>query len=455
MKIKRDSRKSLVLKIAGALALTMGAGAGVSLSGVAVAKMSSDRTAAEAQKALTRGQIDKAIQLTESIVAINPRVASYRALLGQAYLRNGRMSSAVTALNDAMKLGENSGKTALGLALAYAGSGRNPEAVAILNDWRDAIPAADLGLALALSGETSRGVGVLYEALRAGNATPKLRQNLAYAYALDGRWREARIMAAQDVPANQLDARLSDWALMAKPEAASGRVAALLGVKIRNDPGQPVALALADGDSQAKLAAEPPPRDESAAQLTPAESPAAPAQADYDSFSGQPLAPTPVYQAEKSGFPDPTSTASAASQSLARVSPKSADARPRHGAAAFLARGSSHSVQLGAFSSEQGARRAWRYYSSRNPELRPFRMKLTQVTVRGKKFWRVAIAGLNQASAGQLCNRLKSRGGMCFAYSLASTRQDRGGANPLAMAHWSANAKHPAKRGGGPAKARR
>ncbi len=82
-------------------------------------------------------------------------------------------------------------------------AGRNRDAVAILDDWRDAIPVADLGLALALAGEPTRGSAILADALRNGENTPKLRQNLAYAYALDGRWREARIMMMQDVPADQ------------------------------------------------------------------------------------------------------------------------------------------------------------------------------------------------------------------------------------------------------------
>ena len=33
--------------------------------------------------------------------------------------------------------------------------------------------------------------------------TPKLRQNLAYTYALAGNWRAAQVMAAEDVPADQ------------------------------------------------------------------------------------------------------------------------------------------------------------------------------------------------------------------------------------------------------------
>ena len=64
-----------------------------------------------------------------------------------------------------------------------------------------------------------------------------------------------------------------------------------------------------------------------------------------------------------------------------------------------------------------GARRAWGYYAKKNPELRNFKMTITPVTVRGKKFWRVAATGLDGRGAGGLCSKVKSRGGVCFAYS--------------------------------------
>ncbi|NOU04095.1 MAG: SPOR domain-containing protein, partial [Novosphingobium sp.] len=226
------------------------------MSASAIAKSSPDQSLAEAQKALAKGKAEKAIELSELAVAGNPREPSYRAVLGQAYLKAGRFQSAATAFNDAMKLGDNTARSALGLALANVAMGRNREAVAILDDWRDAIPATDLGLGLALAGETSRGVAILADRLRAGDNSAKLRQNLAYAYALDGRWREARVMAAQDVPADQLDARISDWAQSAKPEDSQLRVAGLIKAPLRSDPGLPVALALGDSPAQEQLAAE-------------------------------------------------------------------------------------------------------------------------------------------------------------------------------------------------------
>lgn len=451
MKSNRIRRTVLPLGLAGVMAVAILAGTGFSASSV-VAKPAPDRVAADVQKAISRGDTAKAITMAEGLVAANPREARYRALLGQAYLRAGRFESAAQALDDAMKLGDNSSRTALSLALAHIGSGNNRQAVAILDDWRDAIPAADLGLAYALAGETNRGVAILSDRLRGGENTPKLRQNLAYAYALDGRWREARLMAAQDVPADQLDGRISNWATQTRPEDGRLRVAGMIGVPLRKDSGMPAQLALNASEDQQQLAAETaaqrepapavastaelPPVDANPAELaqyqpvsapvaTPAAAPAPARPATDGSFAAS-FGDAPVAAPARASLPDPVPARAAAPKAKAPVqaaqaAPASAahrpGLRPRREPAPVAGKGSSHAVQLGSFSSEQGARRAWGYYAKRNPELRNFKMTITPATVRGKKFWRVAATGLDGRGAGGLCSKVKSRGGVCFAYS--------------------------------------
>src|SRR5690606_24848069 len=183
--------------------------------------------------------------------------AAYRATLGSAYLDAGRFAAAATSFNDAMKLGDNSPRNALSLALSLTGIGKYAEAAAILNDWEGEIATADLGLALALAGQPERGIHLMGNAIRGGENTPKMRQNLAYAYALAGRWREARLMAQQDVPAGKVSDRIAEWAAMARPEAWQQRVAALLEVPAGvADAGQPAQLALANTPSIEQLASE-------------------------------------------------------------------------------------------------------------------------------------------------------------------------------------------------------
>ena len=99
-------RAILPLGLAGvAVAALMSAGT------VATAKPGADTTASEAQIALGKGKIDKAISLAEAVVAASPRDPAYRTLLGNAYLRAGRFDSAVTTFDDAMELGDNSART--------------------------------------------------------------------------------------------------------------------------------------------------------------------------------------------------------------------------------------------------------------------------------------------------------------------------------------------------------
>lgn len=442
----RISRKAKVLGLPLGLAgiATAALLASGTMSASAVAKSSPDQSLAEAQKLLAKGKAEKAIELAEVAVAGNPREPSYRAVLGQAYLKAGRFDSAATAFNDAMKLGDSSARSALGLALSNVAMGRNAEAVAILDDWRDAIPATDLGLGLALAGESSRGVAILADQLRAGDNSAKLRQNLAYAYALDGRWREARVMAAQDVPADQLDARISDWAQNAKPEDAKQRVAGLIKAPLRSDPGLPVALALGDSPAQEQLATEtaaiktvaangelPATGAAPAPAAAPAPVESATTLASYAPVDAAPAAAEPVAAPQQSfGAAFATETveqpavvrthAAPRVAKQARVAPSiklthRPGLRPRTAKAAV---NGSHAVQLGSFSSQQGARRAWGIYAAKNPELRNFRMAISQATVRGKQFWRVAAAGFNGTAASGMCSKVKNRGGVCFAYAV-------------------------------------
>lgn len=374
--------------------------------------------ASRADIARSAGQQDRSIAAAENAVSKLPRDAGVRAALGTAYLRAGRFESAATAFDDAMQLGDNSGRTALSFALAQVGAGRNADAVAVLDDWRDAIPAADLGLALALAGETSRGVAILATEARDGESTAKLRQNLAYAYALDGRWAEARIVAAQDVPADQLDSRLSEWAQAAKPEDATLRVARLLGVTPREDAGMPQRLALANTPSAEQLAAEaaalaPQPVAEVQPAVAAAEAPAEPSVAVAVAPAPAPsmvVESVPVVQpvAESRNF----AAAFPAAAPVARATPRPAAVQPRSGG--------SHLVQLGSFSSPQGARRAWGVFTARNPALRGYKMTITPAVVNGRNFWRVAAAGFDGRSAAGMCSTVKARGGACFAY--AATR---------------------------------
>lgn len=242
---KRLSSLALSTVLAGTL-LT-----GCSTNAAPEAGVSAERAAA----AIQQGDRSDAIEHAERAVAGDPRNAGYRAVLGGAYLQAGRFASAATTLDDAMRLGDRSPRTALSLALALAASGKQDESVEILREWQDEIAPADLGLALTLAGRADRGVRVITQAIRDGDGSSKARQNLAYSFAMTGDWRQARLMAEQDLSAGQVDARLGEWARMGEPGAFQARIATMLGVEVGvNDPGQPVGLALNLSPNEEQLA---------------------------------------------------------------------------------------------------------------------------------------------------------------------------------------------------------
>lgn len=449
-KIKRNPMISLGVTTAMAAVLLTGcAGAGAPRAEV---------SASEAQQAMVQGHTSEAVQHAEAAVLAEPRNASYRMMLGNAYLNEGRFASASTTFADAIALGENSPRAALSYALALTGEGRFSEASGVLNDWEGEIAAGDLGLAYALAGQPERGIHVLTNAIRQGDDTVKTRQNLAYAYAVAGRWREARLMVEQDVPADQVGARMQEWAQLTHAEAYQHRVAGLLNVPAGvPDAGQPMQLALANHPGMEQLAAEAggyaATDQEFAAADMPETAPAfgeLPAvnepQIGLDTYS-QPEgdAPTGFDEAFASVAPAGQSQAGVASEPAVQSAPARAPSpRPvarrevaaAGSAASAAASGAvldgSHLVQLGSFSSEQGARRAWGIYLSRHPELADHEMVITEAVVRGRRYWRVSASGFDRASSRSMCSSVNSStvGEGCISWAANSPLPgavDRGG----------------------------
>lgn len=432
--------------------LTLAAGtaiASLAVSGCATKSAPrADFSAGRSEVALQKGKVSEAIAHAEAAVLAEPRNAAYRAMLGAAYMESGRFLSARTSFDDALTLGDDSARTALGFALASIGSGDNGAALEVLEDWQDDIPAADLGLALALAGNTPQAVHILSNAVRGGDNTPKTRQNLAYALALNGNWAGARIMAAEDVPLDQLDARMARWGEMAGPDQAQTRVASLLGTTAVADGGQPAALALANHPSHEQLAAEAaahaPPVPEAApqqiaeagselpalvadatsqpaAELAIATPPVAP-PADFQSAfaSPAPAAVTPMQMMEAAAEFVSRPVVQQTPTRLGAADPAPAKASPRvasRSAEQAAAVGGSHLVQLGSFSSEAGARRAWGIYAKRYPQLSDHQMVITRAVVRGKTYFRVSAGGMARAEATGICSAVKRSGEGCHAWA--------------------------------------
>jgi len=416
MKSTANSKRVMALAVTSAMA-------GALLSGCTTnAAPPAALSASQAEQALASGKHARAVTHAEAAVLAEPHNAAYRSVLASAYLDAGRFASAETTFKDAMQLGDNSPRNALSLSLALSAQGKYQDAAALLNEWEGEIATADLGLALALAGQPERGIHLMSNAIRGGDNTAKMRQNLAYSYALAGRWREARLMAAQDVPADQLGTRIEQWAQTASPDAWHTRVAALLQVPAGvRDGGQPVQLALGNNPSLERLASE---ATAVAAADSPELAPLAVAMTPVNELPAAPAA-DPVYEAPRatraadfeSAFAAPAPAVNAPAP-VAQDAARFVQAPLVQSLAAPAARADgTHLIQLGSFASEAGAKRAWGIYTRNYPELAGHEMVISEAVVRGKRYWRVSAAGFGRSTSSAMCGRVRSTGNGCFAYA--------------------------------------
>lgn len=395
-------------------------------------------SAEQAEKALMKGHSSKAVQHAEAAVLANPRDAYTRTLLGNAYLEDGRFLSAATAFSEAIELGDTAPRTVISRALAQIAIGDHVGARDTLLRFQADLDPADFGLAIALAGRPDQGVEVLGNALRMGQNSAKVRQNLAYAYAMQGNWRAARIMAAEDVPAGEVGDRMAEWASLVRPEAFTMRVARLLDVQPQVDAGQPQMLALANHPSVDMLAAKGAEANEIydavpadsyayAQELPPVGASDGYADSGDAALADAGLAPSPA------PVPIPPSVGATryvanevvqpaqirAPQSVApRVAGAARDSA-RTAAPAARAQGDYH-VQLGSFNSMSSAHEAWKQFQKRYPEMGDAERVITKAKVNGKIYYRVAATGFAKSGAQSLCRSVKGKGGGCLAYAASN-----------------------------------
>jgi Flp pilus assembly protein TadD len=400
-------------------------------------KGSATKLTAMAEKALAAHDAVRAIESAEAAVKLSPQDAASRALLGRAYIAAGRFASAETALTDAMTLGDTSPRTTIGLALVRVAQGKAGEAQQLLVANRETIPAADYGLAIAMAGDAPEGVRLLTEAAQ-GNSDARTRQNLAYAYALAGRWKDARVMAGQDLAPLEANKRIASWAVMADPAMAPQRIASLMGTTIAaEDFGLPAALALAPNEGAPALA-EAAPVEAAPVEAVPVQfaeaTPADPLVVETATSVEAPIiqAPeTPVRVAAVPAAKDFVVEQRGAKPTRAKAAPAAAapvkDARMQQ--VAFIKpveNGASNwVVQLGAYDTAAIAKEKWTNMARGNATLAAFPVLTSQVTVKGKAFHRLAINGFaNRADAMKLCATVKAQRGQCFV------REGAAGATP-------------------------
>lgn len=254
------------------------------------AEKTAARYADEAKRALAAHKADAAVAAAENAVRALPSDADSRVLLGRAYLMNGRFASAQTAFEDAMALGNREPRTIVSLALVRIAQGRAPAARELLAANVATLPAADYGLGMAMAGDPDEAIRVLGQAIHDPSAGAKERQNLAYSYALAGRWTEARQIAEMDLAPQEAAKRVMDWATTSEQGADAERVFAMLGTRpVASDAGLPAALAL--GAAPVSQVAQ---NDSSAAPIAAPDYPTQYADPAPEQAPEQAAAPAPV-----------------------------------------------------------------------------------------------------------------------------------------------------------------
>lgn len=385
--------------------------------------------ATRAQAALAANDVATAVTLAEEAVEHRPQDASFRALLGNIYLASGRFASAEASYRDSLWLVSAQPQIILKLALVQIALGKQGQANDLLASAQSMLDPTDLGLALALAGRPDQAVQVLEPAARALGAEARTRQNLALAYALGGDWDSARVIAAQDVPANQLDARIDQWMALAKPGQTGVQIAALIGVTpAASDPGQPVRLALNGAAEPTRVAqaapvapvvvaapvvetfvpyAEPAPVEIAAPVVIEA-----PVVADAPRPVIAPAAAPAPRKAAALRTPRPALTPAAVnlSQSLPEIRKASMRRQGRSKAV----------VQLGAYDSRTFISGAWSRLSAKHGSLKSYTPVTARFVSPKGTFYRLSVKGFtSDREAIQLCGSLKRAGGNCFVRAVS------------------------------------
>jgi len=392
--------------------------------------------ATRAQAALLANDTASAISLAERAVEGSPNDAGFRALLGNIYFASGRFASAESAYRDSLSLLPNQPSIVLRLVLVEIGQGKRNEALNLLAAARGGLDPADHGLALALAGQPNEAILVLEPAARQAGADARVRQNLALAYAFAGDWTAARNVAAQDVSADQLDARIQQWMVLANPTKASDQVAALIGVTpIAADPGQPVRLALKNTDARmaalvpvtqpepapvmaTETAPEPAPQPVETAMVEPQLQPQdalAPAP-EVTAAALTPPAPVAVVQLAP---PKPVARALRAAPSFRAAGLTSQRAQVRR--AALPRAGSSNAVvQIAAYGSRANVTDGWNKLARRHASLRAYSPVIAKFNTPKGLVYRLSVKGFASPNEAKgLCQALKRSGGNCFVRSVA------------------------------------
>ena len=171
---------------------------------------------AYAQQLQALGETQQQMKVLDVLAGHHPDNIRFQSYYGKQLAQSGQSSRAVQVLQQVVKSGKADWKThsALGSALDQSGQHgqarpyyeaalkSRPNEVSILNN---------IGMSYLLEGNLRQAEAVLTraDASPASSSQPRIRQNLALAVGLQGRFDEARTIASRDLPPEQVEANMA------------------------------------------------------------------------------------------------------------------------------------------------------------------------------------------------------------------------------------------------------
>lgn len=161
------------------------------------------------------GQAEQQIAVLARLHELNPDNGKLATLYGKKLVQAGKSSQAVPLLESAARSPDADWRVFSALGSAYDQQGQFDKAQASYNRALALKPNEltvlnNMGMSFALQGELKEAEQVLRRAMTVQGASkqPRIRQNLALVVGLQGRFDEARQIASEDLPPDQVEANL-------------------------------------------------------------------------------------------------------------------------------------------------------------------------------------------------------------------------------------------------------
>ncbi len=162
------------------------------------------------------GQIDAKKQVLRTLAAKHPQDGEVQGQLGKQFLISGNTSEAIDALEKSAAAPGATYQVFSALGSAYDQQGRyeiarQKYAVALKMKPDDVSVTNNLAMSYALEGQLPQSEKLLRKSLAQPGSkdVPRVRQNLALVVGLQGRFDEARKIASEDLPPDQIEKNLA------------------------------------------------------------------------------------------------------------------------------------------------------------------------------------------------------------------------------------------------------